>query len=134
MQYWKFFLLDRKTNLSKRFHVIVAIDLRLTNCRCLCNYRFFCIKNHGVEFTLFTSVFPYYFYNNSYTVETILYKGLRFNCTISSIQLMGYRITGFFCGCKFLRFVFKIGTCNFCDFIFCDSTPWQSDFHSFKEF
>ena len=44
-----------------------------------------------------------------------------------------YRITGFFCGCKFLRFVSKIGTCNFCDFIFCDFTPWQSDFYSLDD-
>ena len=40
-----------------------------------------------------------------------------------------YRITGFFCGCKFLRFVSAIGTCNFCDFIFCDFTPLQSVFY-----
>ena len=44
-----------------------------------------------------------------------------------------YRITGFFCGCKFLRFVSKIGTCNFCDFIFCDFTPWQSDLYSLDD-
>ena len=41
-----------------------------------------------------------------------------------------YRITGFFCGCKFLWFISKIGTCNFCNFIFCDFTPWHSDFYS----
>ena len=44
-----------------------------------------------------------------------------------------YRITVFFCGCKFLRLVSKIGTCNFCDFIFCDFTPWQSDFYSLDD-
>ena len=44
-----------------------------------------------------------------------------------------YRITVFFCGCKFLRFVSKIGTYNFCDFIFCDFTPWQSDLYSLDD-
>ena len=44
-----------------------------------------------------------------------------------------YRITGFFCGCKFLRFISKKGTCYFCDFIFCDFTPWQSDFNSLDD-
>ena len=47
-----------------------------------------------------------------------------------NLFIIQYRITGFFCGCKFLRFVSKIGTCNFCDFIFCDFTPLQSDFYS----
>ena len=46
---------------------------------------------------------------------------------------LNYRITVFFCGCKFLRFVFKIGTCNFCDFIFCDFTPSQDDFYSLHD-
>ena len=34
-----------------------------------------------------------------------------------------YRKNGFFCRCKFLRFVSQICTYNFCDF-----TPWQTDF------
>ena len=49
------------------------------------------------------------------------------------VKSKSYRITVFFCGCKFLRFVSKIGTCNFCDFIFCDFTPWHSDFYSFEK-
>ena len=32
-----------------------------------------------------------------------------------------------------MRFVSKIGTCNFCDFIFCDFTPWQSEFYSLDD-
>ena len=51
----------------------------------------------------------------------------------SSLQWKIYRITGFFCGCKFLRFVSKMGTCIFCDFIFCDFTSWQSDFYSLDD-
>ena len=42
-------------------------------------------------------------------------------------------MTGFFCWCKFLRFVSKIGTCNFFDPIFCNFTPWRSDFYSLDD-
>ena len=38
-----------------------------------------------------------------------------------------------FCGCKFLRFVSKICTWNFCDFIFYDFTPWHSEFYSLDD-
>ena len=62
-----------------------------------------------------------------------IHVGSRLLIERSSLQWKIYRITGFFCGCKFLRFVSKMGTCIFCDFIFCDFTSWQSDFYSLDD-
>ena len=60
----------------------------------------------------------------SYVLESVL---------VWSLKVCKYRITVFFCGCKFLRFVPKIYTFNFCDFIFCDFTTRQSDFYSLDD-
>ena len=44
-----------------------------------------------------------------------------------------YCITVFFCGCNFLPFLNKICSCNFCNFFFCNFTPWQYSFYSLDD-
>ena len=82
-----------------------------------------------------TCIFSAFVEEKNRTTSNVALHSLHREITVvgCGIHNISYRITGFFCGCKFLRFVSKIGTCNFCDFIFCDFTPWQSGLYSLDD-
>ena len=94
------------------------------------------IFKHNISLIHTASIFLIYIY--VYTLHRNIWsfscRKLVYICIIKNMcaYIYIYGITGFFCGCKFMRFVFRVHVI-FVTLFFCDFTPWQSDFYSLDD-